>query len=246
MPENKKLILEIIVFFVFLFAFRGKALAVYDPLSVANNRFGIHIVNISDLEDAAKLVNSAGGDWGYVTLVITKNDRNTPKWQEVFDKMRGLHLIPIVRIATAPDGENWEKPSFGEIDGWVAFLNSLNWVVKNRYVVIANEVNLGKEWGGEVNPEEYATYLKSFSQKLKVVNSDFFILPAGFDASLKTSKTSLDETVYLRRMLAKEPDVFEAVDGWTSHSYPNPAFSGSAFAHGRGSVRTFAIRLRFW
>lgn len=84
MPENKKLILSIIVFFVFLFAFRGKALAVYDPLSVANNRFGIHIVNISDLEDAAKLVNSAGGDWGYVTLVITKNDRNTPKWWVAF------------------------------------------------------------------------------------------------------------------------------------------------------------------
>jgi len=214
-------------------------LAIYDPTDVTNNKFGIHIADTTDLEDAAKLVNSTGGDWGYVTFVIQKGEKDIWRWQKVFDRMRQLHLIPIVRIATRGLGEIWEKPSFGEIDGWVSFLNSLNWVIKNRYVIIGNEPNHAKEWGGEINPEEYATYLKEFSSKLKVVSPDFFVLPAGFDASAPKSKETEDEVSYLKRMLAKEPDIFDHIDGWTSHSYPNPGFTGSDNGFGRGTVRTF-------
>ncbi|MEK7532885.1 MAG: hypothetical protein AAB542_00455, partial [Patescibacteria group bacterium] len=36
-----------------------------------------------------------------------------------------------------------------------------------------------------------------------------------------------------------EPALFDHLDGWTSHSYPNPAFSGSVFAVGRGTLRSF-------
>jgi len=230
-------------FLCFLFCFlvfnSSAAFAVYDPLTVPNNSFGIHIANISDLEDAAKLVNSQGGDWGYVTLVITEDNRIISVWQEVFDKMRRLHLIPIIRVATKEEYGNWKKPVIGEIDSWVSFFNSLNWVIKNRYITIGNEVNLGKEWGGEVNPEEYATYLKEFALKLKTTNPDYFLMPAGFDASLPTSKTSLDESTYIIRMIRKEPDIFELMDGWASHSYPNPNFSGSEYASGKGSIRTF-------
>lgn len=243
MSVFRKLIFALLAITVLALTCPSRAIAIYDPTSVSNNRFGIHIVNTEDLEDAAKLVNSSGGDWGYVTLIITKNDRDFSKWQGVLDKMRELHLIPIIRIATLGDGENWQKPSFGEIDGWASFLSSLNWVIQNRYVVIGNEVNLGREWGGEVNPEEYATYLKTFSQKLKKACADFFVMPAGLDASLKTSKTSLEEATFIRMMLIKEPDLFEFVDGWASHSYPNPAFAGSEYAHGRGTVRTFSWEL---
>src|SRR3989344_492451 len=118
--------------------------AAENPLSVPNNSFGIHILDENDLEDAAKLVNSGGGDWGYVTFVIRSDERDSKRWQKVFDKMRRLHLIPIVRIATNQMEDGWEKPSFDEIDGWVSFLSSLNWVVKNRYVVIGNEPNHAK------------------------------------------------------------------------------------------------------
>lgn len=240
-----KVLLSITLSLALLFFTSQNALAIYDPVSVPNNSFGIHIANIQDLEDAAKLVNSEGGDWGYVTFVITKGERDVNRWQKVFDEMRTLHLIPIVRVATAFSGENWEKPSFGEIDGWVSFLDSLNWVIKNRYLVINNEVNSGKEWGGEVNPEEYASYLKTFTQELKNANDDFFVLPAGFDASLPTSRNNLDEAIYLKRMLIKEPDIFDLVDGWASHSYPNPNFSGSVYATGKGTIRTFAWELSF-
>lgn len=215
------------------------ALAIEDPLSVPNNRFGIHIIDENDLEDAAKLVNSNGGDWGYVTLVIRKDERDTSRWQQTFNKMRRFHLIPIVRMATRQAEVGWEKPSNDEIDGWVAFFNSLNWVIKNRYVVVGNEPNHAAEWGGEVNPKEYAQYLAEISSKLKISNKDYFILQAGFDASAPNTKSSMSENTYLQKMIESEPKVFNFIDGWVSHSYPNPAFSGSQDDSGRGTIRTF-------
>ncbi len=224
---------------VFFLALVAPVYAVYDPTTVSNNRFGIHVVDTSDLDGVAKLLNSNGGDWGYVTLVIQKGERDTRRWQEVFDKMRRLHLIPIVRVATAPQGDIWEKPSPDEIDGWVSFFNSLNWVIKNRYITIGNEPNHAKEWGGEINPKEYATYLKTFSGKLKAASSDYFIMPSGFDASAGNTFNTMNEERYVSLMLNAEPNLFDNIDGWASHSYPNPAFSGSEDGVGRGSVRTY-------
>jgi len=233
------------VLFVYSFIFTNTSYAVTNPLEVSNNYFGIHIVDTSDLEDAAKLVNSSGGDWGYVTFVIRKDERDVKRWQEVFDNARKLHLIPIVRIATRFENGNWEKPNLDEIDGWVSFLNSLNWVIKNRYVVLGNEPNHAAEWGGEVNPSEYAKYLSIFSQQLKNESEDFFILPTGFDASAPNSKTSMDESLYLKKMFEADPGVFANIDGWTSHSYPNPGFSGFENAYGKGTVRTFEWELSY-
>ena len=219
--------------------------AISDPLSVPNNSYGIHIIGPEDLEDAARLVNSSGGDWGYVTLVIQKKERNPLIWQPVFDKMRRLHLIPIIRISSQEQNGGWETLSLDEIDGWVSFLNSLNWVIKNRYVIIGNEPNHSKEWGGYIDPEGYALYLKTLSQKLKSKSADFFILPAGLDASAPNSKDTMDEVLFVKRMLKYDPSTFEYIDGWTSHSYPQPNFSGSAWATGRKSIRTFDWELEF-
>ena len=51
-----------LILFIFIFANQAKAL--YDPVSLNNNKFGIHILEESDIEDASKLVNSQGGSWG--------------------------------------------------------------------------------------------------------------------------------------------------------------------------------------
>ena len=104
--------------------------------NLPNNKFGIHLA-VPDREDlirAAELVNSSGGKWGYVPLVIQENDRDKKKWQEVFDQMRKLKLIPIIRLATQPQGGNWEAPSVDDIGGWIDFLQSLNWVVKDEEI----------------------------------------------------------------------------------------------------------------
>ena len=89
--------------------------AVVDPLSVANNKFGIHLIQAipDESSPAASLVNT-NGDWGYITVLVESKDRNQNKWQEFFNDLRRRHLIPIVRLATQPEGGFWKRPYEGE------------------------------------------------------------------------------------------------------------------------------------
>ncbi len=212
-----------------------------------NNKFGIHLAqpHLEELKKAAELVNH-NGDWGYVTLVIQENDRDRGKWQDIFDRLRELHLIPIIRLATQPQGENWRRPSVADADSWVNFLDSLNWVVKNRYVILFNEPNHGPEWSGEVDAKSYAEVTAAFAQKLKAKNPDFFVMLAGLDASAPSYLPGLeDEVLFLNKVfnnltIQQFNNLF---DGWSSHSYPNPGFSGSPADFGRGTIRTYQWEL---
>lgn len=219
--------------------------ATYDPLSVPNNKFGIHILFPEEISDAARLVNSSGGDWGYVTIPIQSVDRNLEKWQKFFDDCRKLHIIPILRLATYSDSSIWLKPGRFEALDWANFLNSLDWPIKNRYVIIYNEVNRAQEWGGEVNPAEYANVLADTYDALKRVNEDFFILNAGFDAAAPTNHELMDEYQYLWAMYRENPEVFRKIDGWASHSYPNPGFSSSPYNYSPTGIRGYQHEVSF-
>ena len=230
---------------VYLFL-SSRVLAGFEKIGESNNKFGIHLTVPSeeDLKDAAELVNSSGGDWGYVTLVMEENDRNKDKWQGVFDWCRRLHLIPIIRLATSGQGENWRRPRAEQAKEWADFLNSLNWVIKNRYIVLFNEPNHGREWGGSVDPENYAQTAFEFAKTLKQSNPDFFIMMAGLDAAAP-HKLPLyeDEEVFLEKTLESEEKLFEYIDGWSSHSYPNHGFVGSPRDQGRNSIKTYVWEL---
>ncbi|TVM02901.1 MAG: hypothetical protein CV087_08010 [Candidatus Brocadia sp. WS118] len=217
--------------------------AFYDPASVPNNKFGMHIADFNDIADVATLVNSQGGDWGYITLVASDNDRDSGRWQRMFDQMRRLHLIPIVRLATRVQGDHWVKPDPGKFDEIVSFFLALRWPTENRYIVLYNEPNHAKEWGNEIDPEGYARIFADLSRKFKAASGDFFMLPAGLDVSAASDGQSLEAASYLRRMIAANPDVLSLMDGWSSHSYPNPGFSGSPQGAGRGTVRSYAWEL---
>lgn len=213
--------------------------AVVDPRLVPNNRYGIHILEPEDIRPAAKLVNSSGGQWGYVTVVLRLNDLNQDKWQQMFDEMRRRRLVPIVRLATVPQNSHWLKPLPEDADKFAGFLNSLNWVVRNRYVILFNEPNHAKEWGNDINPQEYAAAVKIFAAKLKAASADFFILPAGFDSAAPNSAETVAATEYWRQMFLADREIFHTFDGWNSHSYPNPDFSGPVTAAGLGSIRSY-------
>lgn len=221
----------------------SRTLAVYDPLSVPNNKYGIHIADINDVSRVQPLVNSSGGQWGYVTFVIEEGDRDIGKWQTIFRQLRRLGLLPIVRIATHVEAGQWVKPTIEQAISWASFLGSLPWPSMNRYVIIFNEPNHAKEWGGEVNPQEYGEVLLVYGKTLKEASRDFFILPAGLDASAPNSRDTMDESVFLTSIVASIPSALTAIDGWTSHSYPNPGFSGSPYARGRGTLTTYEWEL---
>jgi len=217
------------------------------PITV-NNKFGIHLATPSyeDIKAASLLVNSQGGNWGYVTVVIPDNDLDVAKWQGIFDQLRRYQLIPIVRLATHGEGENWVVPQVKDSQKWLRFLNSLNWVVKNRYLLLFNEPNHATEWGGVVDPEEYAKVALEFAKTFKENNSDYFLMLAGLDqASPQQLPRYASADYFLRTVIGLIGLTnYEAYfDGLSSHSYPNPGFVAGPYGQGWGSVKGYEVEL---
>lgn len=239
----KKIILAVLLAILMTIALNVNSVsAVVDPLANQNNRFGIHILFPSEIDDASRLVNSTGGDWGYITIPIQAGDRNLEKWQKFMDKAAILHLIPIIRLATAGDyfqTKFWQKPTYEDIVDFANFLDSLDWPIQNRYIVIFNEVNRNDEWGGNSSPQEYAQILDFSVSTFKSRSQDFFIISAGLDNAAADSKESVNEYTFLKQMYEYNPNVFNMIDGFASHAYPNPGFAQSPKANGTTSVASF-------
>lgn len=241
--DMKKLLYIMFLLIIETLVFLKPALAVENPLAVPNNKFGIHILFTEEIKDAAKLVNSSGGDWGYVTIPIQAGDKDSIKWQKFMDEAKVLHVIPIIRLATEGDYFNtkvWRKPVFTDILDFTNFLDSLSWPTKNRYIIIFNEPNRGDEWGGAPNPSEYADILNYAVSIFKSKNEDFFIISAGLDNAAETmSGKSYNEYGFLRFMNQAVPGIFFQMDGLGSHSYPNPGFSQPPSKQGDKSIASF-------
>lgn len=231
-----------LLFFLILYFVPGQTNAIYDPKSVPNNKIGIHILFPDELHSAKDLVNTSGGDWGYVTIPIQAADKDIRKWQKFMDEAKTLHLIPIIRLATEGDyfqKESWRKPTDVDIVDFVNFLDSLEWPVKNRYIIAFNEVNRADEWNGEANPAEYAEILSFMVDKFKSKNQDYFIISSGMDNAAATGKGTYSQYDYFELMDEAVPGIFSKIDGFSSHSYPNPAFSEPPTSKSLQSVSSF-------
>lgn len=236
-------VLFLFFFILLFFSFTSSAFAIDDETSLPNNKFGIHILFPSELEKARELVNSSGGDWGYITIPIQASDKDLEKWQKFMDEARERHIIPIIRLATENYYFNtrvWRKPSEVDVLDFANFLNSLNWPVKNRYVIIFNEVNREDEWEGSPNPYEYAEILIFAAKIFKSLNPDFFIISAGLDnAAANTPGVSVNQYDFMHEMDAQVKGIFGQIDGLGSHSYPNPGFSQPPWIVTDKSVSSF-------
>ena len=237
---KNQLLFLLLNIFLYIYFVASPVQAIVDPLSVPNNKIGIHLLFHSEIEKAAKMVNNDGhGSWGYVTIPIQATERNRDKWQKFFDDCLKLKVIPLVRVATVPNGSNWEKPNNYDLIDFANFLNELKWPTQNRYVIIFNEVNRSDEFGGFVSPENYADILANASDIFKSKSQDFFILPAGLDNAAVNSKTSMAPRRYTERMYLHRTDIFDKIDGWTSHAYPNPGFSAKANEKGINKIDSY-------
>lgn len=228
--------LLLFVYWNLIIGYLSPTKAFYDPRTVPNNKAGVHILNPEEIGDAAKLVGSNGGDWGYVIVPIQPTDRHKDIWQTFMTKAKDLHLIPIIRITTIPMGGTWNRGNDTDLVDFANFLNELDWPVENRYIVLFNEVNRDTEWGGSVDPEKYALIVKNAYAIFKERSTDFFLLGPSLDSSLPNSKTSLSVASYLDRMSTFDPLVWTYFDGWSSHSYPNPGFTATAKKTGLQSI----------
>lgn len=181
-----------------------KASAIFDPLTRPNNFRGIHILFPSELEDANKLVNSKDGQWGYVTIPIQAGEKDLDKWQAFMNDCRRLKLIPIIRLSTEAyynDTNVWRIPTDLDILDFANFLNSLNWPIENRYVVVFNEMNRFDEWGGQApNPAEYAEILSYAVDVFKAKSQNFYMIMGGLDnAAPNDGEKYMDNFVYIKK-----------------------------------------------
>lgn len=222
----KKVVLFLLIFLFFV----PRADAIYDPIERPNNFYGIHILFPSELSEAAALVNSSEGEWGYITIPIQATDRDLSKWQDFMDECTQKKLIPIVRIATEPLYSNtsvWRVPTEADIIDSANFLNSLDWPIENRYVIIYNEVNRSDEWGGQPpSPQRYGELLAFSYDVFKRRSEDFYVIMSGLDNASPNDRVKyMDNLVFIREMIDSNPEIVNKMDGFSSHSYPNPGFS---------------------
>jgi hypothetical protein len=67
--------LKLLSIFIIFFTFLSSSFLWPNSIFAQGNKFGIHILSANEIEKAKELVNSNGGDWGYVTVVIRDDQR---------------------------------------------------------------------------------------------------------------------------------------------------------------------------
>lgn len=207
-----------------------------------NNKFGLYIYGeVGDyFEIAQNLVNSNGGDWGYVLIPFNVKDRDENKWNKIFNKLTEKHLIPIIQLHDI-DLDKYQK----QTEQSAEFLDQFLWPIKNRYISVYNEPNSKAFWYGKIDPAEYTKILDYTIDTYKKANSNYFMMNGGLNVSAATDNSNMDSFEFMRLMQNEIPDIFDKLDGWASHSYPQPNFSGSPYAYGRNSIRAYETELNY-
>lgn len=110
--------------------------------------------------------------------------------------------------------------------------------------MVMNEVNRSDEWGGEPpSPQGYATILSYAVEIFKSKSSDYFIIMGGLDnAAPQDGINYYDNRRFIREMNDFDPTLFNRIDGLSSHSYPNPAFSQPPNYSGFGTTEYLSER----
>ena len=188
---------------------------------LANNNFGLHLTQTSDINSAYSIINSSQGDWGWATIVLRTDQLDKNMWQEFMDNCRKYHIIPIIRISTRMENNAWVRPTFTDIDNLSNFLNSLNWPSTPQYITLFNEINHGQEWGGEVDIKNFVDTAIYATDKFKSLNPNFFILTPGLDLAAPEQPNKFKNfiNVYNEIKLYK-PEYFNIFDGLATHFYP--------------------------
>lgn len=211
------------------------------------SKMGVHILNPSELESAKELIRAENADeWQYVTIPFTLEDAKKPReWQEFFKEAKEKKIIPLVRLATKVEDGSWQVPDRKQIVMLLTILGQLEWPTDDRHIIVFNEVNHAKEWGGTIDPEEYASIFRFTSSWAHSENRRFIVLPAAMDLAAPNGGQTREAFAYLDAMRTSDPEIFNYVDIWNSHSYPNPAFSASPQKTGKNSLRGFEYELAY-
>lgn len=220
------------------FAFYNETPINFEP----NNKHGLYIYAERQdfFEMASELVNSNGGQWGYVLIPFNVKDRDRSRWERVFNDLNRLKLIPVIQLWDV-DLDNYKS----QTQKAAKFLNSFDWPVKYLYISVYNEPNDRRFWYDRIDPKGYAEILNYTIDTFKAENPNFLLLNGAFNVSASTNKVSMDSFQFMFLMNKEFPGIFQKLDAWASHSYPQPNFSGNPYSIGRWSIRAYEEELKF-
>lgn len=207
-----------------------------------NNKFGLYIYaeRKDFFEIAQNLVNSNEGEWGYVLIPYNVKDRDKDKWGRVFEQLNNKKLIPVIQLWDI-DTDDYKDQTEEAAD----FLNKFVWPIRYRYISAYNEMNDSKFWYGRVDPKEYAQILDYTINIFKEENPDFILMNGAFNVTAPTDSLHMDAFEYMKQMDAEVPGIFNKLDAWASHPYPQPNFSGNPYTYGRWGIRAYEDELKF-
>lgn len=218
-----------------------------DPaLAQFNQKAGVHILHPGEVEDARRLLTTLADGRHFVTITLALADLEKPQeWQTFFEQTKNFNLTPIVRLVTKFENGSWTQPTRSDIIKQISFLSGYEWPGEERLLIIYNEPNHAAEFGGEISPKKYAQILRFASDWARTEHKNYKILPAGLDLAAPNSRITMEAFTFLSQMHEADPEIFEAVDYWNSHSYPNPGFISAPYQTGKNSLSGFKYELAY-
>jgi hypothetical protein len=215
-----------------------------------NNIVGLNIARLMQPQyilTASNIVNANGGSWGYLTILLTRQDRDNAlsyyQLQQVLDRCYEARVQPIVRVATRFDVDTgiWDRPDESDPIRWRALLDQVRFPNTPVWIIPANEPNLGREWGGQVDVASFVQYQNAFmaqfadADRYKVLNAP---LNLSNPHQLPLMQDSFD---FLAEMAHLDPTIFERLPAWATNSYKVDGFGeGVRFTH-----RGYELELEF-
>jgi len=178
----------------------------------------------------------------FITIPFSLFDRNHQQWTNFFEYCQKHRLTPIIRLTSRFENNHWTIPNKKEFIDGIDFINTLPWP-EPRHVILFNEPNHAAEWAGSVDPVSFATVSLFAANWLNTEEKDYFVLLAGLDAAAPNSAVAMDNLTFMRHMFEAEPTLLNAIDGWVSHSYPNPDFTSSVYSTTKQGIRGFVYEL---
>lgn len=204
--------------------------------------WGFHILQKEEIEILIDYQKEHELGTIHVTVPYSVKDTDKQGWNRFFSLANKHQITPIVRLVSYFEDGAWTRPSRREIVDSASFLSSLFWPGK-RYVVLYNEPNHAAEWGGQIDPEDYAERAFFAAQWFQTEPHDYQVMLAGLDLAAADTATTMQSQEFVRRMMTAKPDLAQEVDAIASHSYPNPGFSSSAYRVGKDSLYGFLHEL---
>ncbi|NCN87717.1 MAG: hypothetical protein GW941_02365 [Candidatus Pacebacteria bacterium] len=223
-------------------------LSIVNPIQAQiNNKAGIHILHTEEIDDAIQLLKiNPETEKAFVTITLSLNDiKRENDWKVFFEKARQYKIIPIVRLVSEFDGRNWTVPTKKNIIDQISFLSQFEWPQDEKHIIVFNEPNHRAEFGGQIDPAQYTRILRFTADWAHTENLNYKVLPAALDLAAPNGSTTMEAFTYLNLMLKEDENIFDKIDYWNSHSYPNPGFIASPYRTGQNSLRGYKHELEF-